>query len=348
MENCTNCTNATVPGIPVRDEFLAQLEIGIQATIFTLAVIGNGGVLLILALRRKKLTRMNMLIVHLSIADLFVAFFNVLPQLIWDITYTFQGEAFLCGFVKLTQTMAMYASSYVLVVTAIDRYTALCHPLVSQTWTMKKIHLMVAVAWILSFIFSIPQPIIFRYVERAPGVFDCWANFNPMWTMNLYVTWFFVAVYMIPICILTFCYGRISCVVWKNISTKEASVKGKKVKKFVGADHENGRLLNGSLVKQHSTGNKPRAHVRGSVSRAKIKTVKLTLTVVFCYLICWSPFFIAQLWWAWDENAPFTGKLFTFYSFFSNIVTYIINLLLLLNKFSLFEIHIYCNSRFFS
>ena len=32
-----------------------------------------------------------MFIMHLSIADLLVAFFNVLPQMAWDITYRFQG-----------------------------------------------------------------------------------------------------------------------------------------------------------------------------------------------------------------------------------------------------------------
>ncbi len=50
----------------------------------------------------------------------------------------------------------------------------------------------------------------------------------------------------------------------------------------------------------------PRAHV-GSMSKAKMKTIKLTLVVVLCYLVCWGPFFIAQLWAVWDPYAPFTG-----------------------------------------
>ena len=51
----------------------------------------------------------------------------------------------------------------------------------------------------------------------------------------------------------------------------------------------------------------PRAHARG-LSRAKVKTVKLTLTVIICYLLCWGPFFVAQMWAAWDVNAPFEGE----------------------------------------
>ena len=53
--------------------------------------------------RRKKLSRMNLMIVQLSVADLFVAFFNVLPQIIWDITYRFYGGDCLCRLVKYFQ-----------------------------------------------------------------------------------------------------------------------------------------------------------------------------------------------------------------------------------------------------
>ena len=58
-----------------------------------------------LIFRRKKLSRMNLLISHLALADLFVAFFNILPQLIWDITFRFIGGPFLCRVVKYFQVM---------------------------------------------------------------------------------------------------------------------------------------------------------------------------------------------------------------------------------------------------
>ena len=44
------------------------------------------------------------------------------------------------------------------------------------------------------------------------------------------------------------------------------------------------------------------------ISRAKMRTIKLTLTVVICYLACWSPFFIAQMWAVYDPTAPFYGE----------------------------------------
>ncbi|GFS11177.1 annetocin receptor [Elysia marginata] len=104
-----------------RDENVALIEVSVSATILCLAIVGNVCVLISLANRRKRLSRMHLMILHLSLADLFVAFFNVLPQLAWDITYRFEGGQFLCVAVKYCQVVAMYASSYVLLATAIDR-----------------------------------------------------------------------------------------------------------------------------------------------------------------------------------------------------------------------------------
>jgi len=53
--------------------------------------------------------------------------------------------------------------------------------------------------------------------------------------------------------------------------------------------------------------------VGGPVSRAKLKTVKLTAAVVLSYFICWSPFFISHLWSVWDTDAPYQGAIMAIY-----------------------------------
>ncbi len=300
-----------------RNEELAKMEIAIQSLILFLAIFGNGIVLVVLlGLRRKKLSRMNIMIVHLSCADLFVAFFNVLPQLIWDITYRFHGGNSLCKLVKYLQIVAMYASSYVLVSTAIDRYLAICHPLTTHTWTTRKIHFLVGAAWFFSLLFSFPQLIIFSYVEvkEGSGVYDCWGTFNPEWTLQLYVTWFTLAVYVIPFILLAVAYGKICYVVWRSMKAKEMPKSSKKFTSPMSADRdkvENGNLLTvpgGGKKGGRKAGSNPRAHVKG-MSQAKVKTVKLTLTVIVCYLLCWGPWFVSQMWAAWDPEAPFQGRV---------------------------------------
>lgn len=281
--------NVTLP--PGRDEELAKIEVAVQALIFFMAVVGNGIVLLVLFTRSKKLSRMNMMIVHLSIADLFVAFFNVLPQMIWDITYRFQGNDFLCRLVKYLQVVAMYASSYVLVTTAIDRYLAIVHPMTSQTWTSRKTHFLAAIAWGLSLLFSVPQLTIFAYREVDAGEYDCWAHFSPEWTVPFYITWITVAIYIVPSLLLVFAYGRICLVVWKSMRAKEPSMREPKVKtiswKNKNSNKKSNSAENGSLLPSAQSGNpnparegggNPRAHVRG-LSRAKVWT---WIVILFC------------------------------------------------------------------
>ena len=69
------------------------------------------------------------------------------------------------------------------------------------------------------------------------------------------------------------------------------------------------------LVSSFSSGHVQQGQVtsraRGAgvgISRAKIKTIKLTLTVVICYLLCWTPFYVAQLWAAYGDNVPYESE----------------------------------------
>ena len=274
--NFSNMTLDPNVTLPVRNEELASIEIIVQSIILVMAVLGNGVVVTSLVIQRRDWTRMHLMMLHLCFADLFVAFGSVFPQLIWDITFVFKGGYFLCKLVKYMQIVAIYASSYVLLTTAIDRYFAICHPFLSHQWSLARVHRMVLVAWMLSLIFSLPQLFIFSYEINAYGMHDCWATFNPEWTLTLYITSFTILVYIIPSIILAFCYVSICVTVWKNPNVNCASEFRSR---------------------------------RKDISHAKLKTIKMTLAVVLCYLLCWSPFFICQMWAVYDETAPFNGKL---------------------------------------
>ena len=91
-----------------RNERLAEFEVAISATILVLAVVGNSIVVVSLMIKRGKLSRMHLMMLHLSLADLSVAFFQVLPQMVWDITFRFQGEVqcWLLAFFNTSNTPA--------------------------------------------------------------------------------------------------------------------------------------------------------------------------------------------------------------------------------------------------
>ncbi|KAL5005645.1 hypothetical protein ScPMuIL_016803 [Solemya velum] len=304
-ENSSFLEESNVTTMDGRNEGLAKIEVGILALIFSFAVFGNMCVLIALYRSKKKENRMYIFIMHLSIADLMVAVFNVLPQLIWDITHRWYGGDFVCRFIKYMQVFVMYLSTYILVMTAIDRYRAICHPLSNHTWTPKVVYLMVGIAYAVSTIFSIPQLILFKYqeTEDGSGTYDCWVHFNPPWTLQLYITSFTFFVYIVPFLVLLFAYGSICIRIWQkyNVSKKETFIMTSLRKdceveiRQNSSPNSHSRLQNGTVH--------PRSHSFRGFSKAKLKTIKLTLVIILAYIICWSPFFISQLWWLYDEKA---------------------------------------------
>ncbi|XP_073476356.1 vasopressin V1a receptor isoform X2 [Aquarana catesbeiana] len=265
-----------------RDEELAKIEIAVLAVIFVAAVLGNCSVLLGLYKSKKKMSRMHLFIKHLSLADLVVAFFQVLPQLCWEITYRFYGPDFLCRIIKHLQVFGMFASAYMLVVMTADRYIAICHPLKTLHQPTKRSYLMIGSAWIISFILSTPQYGIFYLKDLGDGVYDCWADFISPKGLKAYITWITISIFVVPVIILLTCYGFICYNIWRNIKCK--TKRGETDRK-----RSNG-LLSTSV-----------SSVR-TISRAKIRTVKMTFVIVTAYIICWTPYFTIQMWSVYADN----------------------------------------------
>ncbi|NXC42700.1 MTR protein, partial [Penelope pileata] len=125
---------------------------------------------------------------------------------------------------------------------------------------------------------------IFSLRDVGNGVYDCWADFIQPWGPKAYVTWITLMVYIIPVLMLSICYGLISFKIWQNVKLKTA---------------------HGALS---STARSGTAFARVSstrlISKAKIRTVKMTFIIVLAFIVCWTPFFFVQMWAVWDTNAP--------------------------------------------
>ncbi|XP_008146961.2 vasopressin V1a receptor [Eptesicus fuscus] len=277
-----------------RDEELAKVEIAVLAVTFVVAVLGNSSVLLALHRTPRKTSRMHLFIRHLSLADLAVAFFQVLPQLCWDITYRFRGPDGLCRVVKHLQVFAMFVSAYMLVVMTADRYIAVCHPLKTLQQPARRSRLMIAAAWALSFVLSAPQYFVFSVVEvdNVTKACDCWATFIQPWGPRAYVTWMTGGIFVAPVVILGTCYGFICYHIWRNVRGKTVPREGKGAEGTGGGAFHNGLLL------------EPCVSSVKTISRAKIRTVKMTFVIVTAYIVCWTPFFVVQMWSVWDEKLP--------------------------------------------
>ncbi|CAL8338118.1 unnamed protein product [Merluccius merluccius] len=309
-KNHQHTTTTSYPGNKTwnplkRNEDVAKVEVTVLVLVLLLALAGNLCVLLAVRTqnrhRRASSSRMYYFMKHLSIADLVVAVFQVLPQLLWDITFRFYGPDVLCRLVKYLQVVGMFASTYMLVLMSVDRCLAVCQPLRSLRARRDGVH--VATSWTLSLAFSAPQVYIFSLREVGDGVYDCWGDFVQPWGAKAYVTWMSLTIYIAPVAILSVCYGLISFKIWQNFRLKTRGGEG-------GGGGDGGRRWRSCAPPPEPplAPRKDAALDRVSsvrlISRAKIRTVQMTFVIVVAYVVCWTPFFFVQMWSAWDPAAP--------------------------------------------
>ncbi|XP_030049949.1 vasopressin V2 receptor isoform X1 [Microcaecilia unicolor] len=274
--------NASELVIDDRDHQLAQVEIAILATIFAFATVGNLLVLFVLLRRRKHNTSMHTFMINLCFADLVVAFFQVLPQLLWDITDRFMGPDLVCRMVKYLQIVGMFASSYMIVAMTFDRHQAICRPMMTYKKGVTRWNIPVLVAWFTSLIFSLPQIFIFSKRKVDPGVYDCWVEFIQPWGSKAYVTWVTLMVFILPILFIATCQVLIFKEIYCSIYQKSE------------------RITANIIRKAQPMHNKDKPY--SGVTTAMAKTLKMTLVIILVYMICWAPYFSVELWSVWDPK----------------------------------------------
>uniref|UniRef100_A0A287D2Y6 Gonadotropin releasing hormone receptor n=1 Tax=Ictidomys tridecemlineatus TaxID=43179 RepID=A0A287D2Y6_ICTTR len=104
----------------------------------------------------KKLSRMKVLLKHLTLANLLETLIVMPLDGMWNITVQWYAGEFLCKVLSYLKLFSMYAPAFMMVVISLDRSLAITRPLAVQN-NRKLEQSMTSLAWILSSIFAGPQ-----------------------------------------------------------------------------------------------------------------------------------------------------------------------------------------------
>ena len=124
--------------------------------LFVIAALGNTTVFITLFRNRHRKSRVNLFIMHLSIADLIVAFIMLPIEIGWHLTVSWRAGDVGCRLFMFLRAFGFYLSSFVLIAISLDRYFAILHPL-SLTDAGKRGKIMLFFSWVFSAIASTPQ-----------------------------------------------------------------------------------------------------------------------------------------------------------------------------------------------
>lgn len=106
--------------------------------------------------RRHRQICVNLLVLHLCVADLLVTAFGLGANAIWMLTVSWNGGNLLCKLVKYFEACGLYSSAFIVTVISIDRCLAVIDPLALGA-ANRRTKIMITVVWSMAFVFSIPQ-----------------------------------------------------------------------------------------------------------------------------------------------------------------------------------------------
>ncbi|GAB1606665.1 arg8-vasotocin receptor-like [Argonauta hians] len=249
-----------------------------------------GGVLLLIwvKMNRRWKSRINVLILNLSAADISVILFASIPQLIWEYAdREWLAGAFMCKVVKFMQSFSLMASTNMLIVIALDRHQAIRAPLRKPMAIWK----MAGLGWIIAALTSIPVLFVFRLVERN-GENRCENTFRnkPKFHRQMFLTYVAFVVFFIPLVLLIVFYARIVMKIARKATENQSC----------------NLTSNGKPGKVHLQSTKS-----SSLPKAKIKTLKMTLVIVFMYIVCWTPYFTAEMIMSYGNHEIISPTLFS-------------------------------------
>ncbi|KAI0239891.1 Cardioacceleratory peptide receptor [Lamellibrachia satsuma] len=147
----------------------------------------------------------------------------------------------------------------------------------------RRAKILIATAWALSFIFAIPQIVLFEdQIWAQDNKHHCGIHlFSTAQHWQIYLMPIAISLFFLPGIIITFCYVMIIFTIFSKSKIMAANA---------------GTARNGGV--RSRTDRQPldsTSSSRGIIPQAKIRTIKMTLVIVIVFILCWSPYFIFNL-----------------------------------------------------
>ncbi|XP_059056020.1 adipokinetic hormone/corazonin-related peptide receptor variant I-like [Achroia grisella] len=210
--------------------------------------------------------------------------FWIFVKIAWKYTNAWLVGNSLCKLLLVLRAFGLYLSSNVLVCISVDRFFAVLYPLRLPV-ARRRSKQMLYCAWAVALACSLPQSIVFR-VKRHPRVagfeqcvsFDAFSSYHQEVAYNVFCI---CAMYFVPLVVITVCYVCIFCEIHR--SSKELDEK---------CVHRNGI----SHVRLRRSG-------RRVLERARRRTLRMTVTIVAVFALCWLPYATMAMWYMIDRES---------------------------------------------
>ncbi|XP_065152650.1 pyroglutamylated RF-amide peptide receptor [Paramisgurnus dabryanus] len=253
--------------IPELPSSAKTIFIIVYTVIFLLALVGNSLVVYIVLRKRGIQTATNIFICSLAVSDLLISFFCIPFTLLQNISSEWFGGVLVCKTVPFVQTTAIVTGILTMTCIAAERYQGIVHPLkIKRQCTPQRAYRMLGVVWIAAM--TVGSPMLF--VQQLEVKYDFLYQVHHVccqerWSSNAhrkhYATFILVFLFLLPLAAMLLIYTRIAIKLWICKQIGDSSVVN---------------TMNHREV--------------GKISRKKRRAIKMMVTIVVLFTVCWAPF----------------------------------------------------------
>lgn len=263
-ENITAFFNETQCERDINSSF-KYLVYSMYSLIFVVALLGNTFICYIVLSSPRMRTVTNYFILNLSIGDVLITLLCVPFTCISMINQYWPFGSFLCPVISYVQALSVFISAYTMVAISIDKYMLIMWPLKPRI-SKRAATFAILVIWVIAGLTVLPTAAFAKLVQpeeyRVCDKYICQENYEDVGIEygKLYSEILMFLQYVLPFGVLLFTYTSIAIVIWCHRIPGEA---------------ENSRDRR--------------------IARSKRKMVKMMVTVVFVFTLCWLPFNILMI-----------------------------------------------------
>ncbi|KAF6108992.1 hypocretin receptor 1 [Phyllostomus discolor] len=264
--------------------------IAAYVAVFLVALVGNTLVCLAVWRNHHMRTVTNYFIVNLSLADVLVTAICLPASLLVDITESWLFGHALCKVIPYLQAVSVSVAVLTLSFIALDRWYAICHPLLFKSTTRRARGSILGI-WAVSLAVMVPQAAVMECSSVLPELANRTRLFSVCdehWADDLYPkiyhSCFFIVTYLAPLGLMAMAYFQIFRKLWGRQIPGTTSALVRNWKRPSDQSGEQGQ----------GQGAEPPPRARAFLAevkqmRARRKTAKMLMVVLLVFALCYLP-----------------------------------------------------------